>query len=100
MVEKLVHVEAPDAENALALIEKLLGVHAEVVPIGADRCEVRIELGEEDGLDNVLRAVADWRAAGDLPSSPVRVTDHPRSWREPRDQNAARRGIQIRDGSA
>jgi hypothetical protein len=78
-VEKLVHVEAPDAENALALIEKLPGVHAEVVPIGADRCEVQIELGEEDGLDNVLHAVADWRAARDLPEPSVRVTDRPRA---------------------
>jgi hypothetical protein len=74
-VEKLVHVEAPDAENALALIEKLPGVHAEVVPIGADRCKVQIELGEEDGLDHILRAVAAWRAASDLPEPSVRVTD-------------------------
>lgn len=78
-MEKLVHVEAPDAENALALIEKLPGVHAELVPVGADRCEVQIELGEEDGLDNVLHAVAAWRAARDLPEPSVRVTDRPRA---------------------
>lgn len=76
-MEKLVHVEAPDAENALALIEKLPGIHAELVPIGADRCEVQIELGEEDGLDHILRAVAAWRAASDLPEPSVRVTDRP-----------------------
>ena len=76
-MEKLVHVEAPDAGNALALIEKLPGAHAELVPIGADRCEVQIELGEEDGLDNVLHAVAAWRAACDLPEPSVRVTERP-----------------------
>ena len=76
-MEKLVHVEAPDAENALALIEKLPGIHAELVPIAADRCEVQIELGEEHGLDDVLRAVAAWRPARDLPESSVRVTDRP-----------------------
>lgn len=76
-MEKLVHVEAPDAESALALIEKMPGVHAEVVPIEADRCEVQIELGEEDGLDNVLHAVAAWQAARHLPEPSVRVTDRP-----------------------
>jgi len=76
-VEKLVHVGAPDAENALALIEKLPGIHAELVPIGADRCEVQIELDEEDGLDDILRAVAAWRVASDLPEPSVRVTDRP-----------------------
>ena len=76
---RVVHVEAPDAENALALIEKLPGVHAELVPIGAERCEVQIELGEEDGVDNVRHAVAAWRAARDLPEPSVRVTDRPRA---------------------
>jgi hypothetical protein len=76
-VVRVVHVEAPDAENALALIEKLPGVHAELVHIGGERCEVQIELGEEDGLDNVRHAVAAWQAARDLPEPSVRVTDRP-----------------------
>jgi hypothetical protein len=78
-VVRVVHVEAPDAENALALIEKLPGVHAELVPIGTERCEVQIELGEEDGLDNVRHAVAAWQATRNLPEPSVRVTDRPRA---------------------
>ncbi len=47
-------IDAPTAPLALSLIERLDGFHAEVVPSGGERFQVRIDLDGRNGADRVL----------------------------------------------
>ncbi len=47
-------IEAPTASLALSLIERLNGFHAEVVPCGGERFQVRVDLDGRAGADRLL----------------------------------------------
>jgi anti-sigma B factor antagonist len=49
-------IEAPSAPLALTLIERLDGFHAELVPLGAERFQVRVEL---DGRQGAMQPLLD-----------------------------------------
>jgi len=53
-VPESLHIEAPSASLALSLIERLNGFHAEVVPCGDERFQVRVDLDGRAGADRVL----------------------------------------------
>jgi anti-sigma B factor antagonist len=48
------HIEAPTASLALELIECLHGFHAEVLPCGGERFQVRVDLDGRPGADRLL----------------------------------------------
>ena len=53
-VPESLHVEAPSAALALSLIEHLDGFHAEFLPSGSERFQVRVDLDGAAGADRVL----------------------------------------------
>jgi len=53
-VPESLHIEAPSAPLALSLIERLNGFHAEVVPCGDERFQVRVDLDGRSGSDRAL----------------------------------------------
>jgi hypothetical protein len=55
----------------------------DVVPLGAERWEVRVEESSEDELDAVLHAVARWAADHRLDQSHVLVDGEPVELPEP-----------------
>lgn len=48
------HIEASSASLALELIERLDGFHAEIVPCGGERFQVRVDLDGRPGADRLL----------------------------------------------
>jgi anti-sigma B factor antagonist len=67
-VPESLHIEAPSAPLALALIERLNGFHAELVPAGNERFEVRVDLDGRRGPARLLLDTLD-RVKGWLESS-------------------------------
>lgn len=74
------HIEAPSAPLALSLIERLNGFHAEVVPCGDERFQVRIDLDGRSGSDRALldslERVERWLESSELDSVEVHLDGH------------------------
>lgn len=71
------HIDAPSAPLALSLIERLDGFHAEVVPCGAERFQVRVDLEGRTGSDRALLDGLDcierWLESSDLDLAEVHL---------------------------
>ena len=71
------HIETPSAPLALALIERLNGFHAEVVPCDDDRFQVRVDLEGRSGADRALLDSLDrverWLESSDLDLAEVHL---------------------------
>ena len=71
------HIETPSAPLALALIERLNGFHAEVVPCGDERFQVRVDLEGRSGADRALLDSLDriqrWLESSDLDLAEVHL---------------------------
>ena len=75
---RAVRIEAPTANAAEQLVHDLVGfVRTDLVPLGGERWEVRVEESSEDELDAVLNAVARWAAECRLDETHVLVDDEP-----------------------
>jgi anti-anti-sigma factor len=76
-VPESLHIETPSAPLALALIERLNGFHAEVVPCGDERFQVRVDLEGRSGTDRALLDSLDrierWLGASDLDVAEVHL---------------------------
>lgn len=61
-------VEAPDVDSALALIDRLPGIHAEIAPAGERRCHVLVAVDEVgDGrLAGALLGIERWLGDGGI----------------------------------
>lgn len=73
-------IESPSPSLALALIERLDGFHAELVPLGDERFQVRVELdGRERGPDRSLLESLDriegWLEASGLDLAEIHLND-------------------------
>jgi anti-sigma B factor antagonist len=68
VVPESLHIDAPSAPLALDLIERLNGFHAELVPVGGERFQVRVDLDGRAGADRLLLDSLD-RVEGWLESS-------------------------------
>ena len=68
-------VDAPSEEAALALVDGMVGFHAELAPGGGMRCEVWIELDHGRGrrLAEALRSVEQWLVKANVAVAPVRL---------------------------
>jgi anti-sigma B factor antagonist len=76
-VTESLYIETPSAPLALALIERLNGFHAEVVPCGDERFQVRVDLEGRSGADRALLDSLDrierWLEASDLDLADVHL---------------------------
>ncbi len=60
---RTISIEAPTSTVATQLIHDLLPyARTDLVPLGGERWEVRVEEGSQEELDAVLHAVARWAA--------------------------------------
>jgi hypothetical protein len=75
---RTVRIEAPTSAVATQLVHDLLPfARTDLVPLGGERWEVRVEESSEDELDAVLHAVARWAADCSLEETRVLVDDEP-----------------------
>ena len=68
-------VDAPSEDAALALVQGMVGFHAELAPGSGTRCEVWIELdhGRDWRLADALRGVEQWLVKAKVAVAPVRL---------------------------
>ena len=75
------HIEAPSASLALDLIASLNGFHAELVPSGGERYQVRIDLDGSTGTNRLLLDSLDrverWLESSGLDLAEVRLDGRP-----------------------
>ena len=75
---RAVRIEVPSTNAAEQLVHDLVGfVRTDLVPLGGERWEVRIEESSEEELDAVLHAVARWADECRLEEAHVLVDDQP-----------------------
>jgi anti-sigma B factor antagonist len=79
-VPESLFIEAPSAPLALTLIERLYGFHAELVPLGGERFQVRVELdGRSQGpvkpLFDSLDRIESWLETSGLDLTEIRLDD-------------------------
>ena len=75
---RAVRIEAPSTNAAEQLVHDLVGfVRTDLVPLGGERWEVRVEESSEEELDAVLQAVARWADQCELEQAHVLVDDQP-----------------------
>ena len=71
---RTVRIEAPTTSSATQLVRDLVPfAQTDLVPLGDERWEVRVEESSEDELDAVLHAVARWAAECSLAEANVRI---------------------------
>ncbi|HTS72866.1 MAG TPA: hypothetical protein VMG74_04080 [Gaiellaceae bacterium] len=71
---RTVRIEAPTTSSATQLVRDLVPfAQTDLVPLGDERWEVRVEESSEDELDAVLHAVARWAVDCQLKTASVRV---------------------------
>ena len=79
-VPESLHIDAPSAPLALALIERLNGFHAEVVPCDDERFQVRVDLDGRSGSDRALldsiERIERWLESTDLDFAEVHLDGH------------------------
>lgn len=74
----MISIEAPTTTAAARLVRDLVPfARTDVVPLGDERWEVRVEESSEKELDAVLHAVARWAAEQSLERPQVLVDDAP-----------------------
>jgi anti-sigma B factor antagonist len=73
-VPESLEIDAPSASLALALVERMSGLHAKVMPDGEERFRVKIELDGRPGADRLLLDSLD-RIEGWLESSGLAVAE-------------------------
>lgn len=100
MAESL-HIEAPSASLALSLIERLNGFHAELVPCGDERFQVRVDLDGRAGADRLLLESLDrverWLESSGLDLAQLHLNGRS-YWLERRDGIPTRRAAGDLDG--
>jgi hypothetical protein len=75
---RTVRIEAPTTSAAELLARDLVAfAQTDLVPLGGERWEVRVEESTEDELDAVLMAVARWAATCELEQPHVLVDREP-----------------------
>ena len=75
---RAVRIEAPSTNAAEQLVRDLMGfVRTDLVPLGGERWEVRVEESSEEELDAVLNAVSRWADECRLEEAQVLVDDQP-----------------------
>jgi anti-sigma B factor antagonist len=76
-VPESLRIGAPSASLALSLIERLSGFHAEVVPCGGERFQVRVDLDGRTGADRLLLDSLDrvelWLESSGLPLTEIHL---------------------------
>ena len=75
---RTIRIEAPTTTAATQLVHDLVPfARTDLVPLGDERWEVRVEESSEDELDVVLHAVARWAAECELEPRHVLVDGDP-----------------------
>jgi len=75
---RAVRIEAPTTNAADQLVRDLVGfVRTDLVPLGGERWEVRVEESSDEELDAVLHAVSRWADECELEEAHVLVDDEP-----------------------
>jgi hypothetical protein len=75
---RTISIEAPTTTAATQLVCDLVPfARTDLVPLGGERWEVRVEESSEEELDAVLYAVARWAAEQQLEQPQVLVDDAP-----------------------
>jgi hypothetical protein len=75
---RAVRIEAPTTNAAEQLVRDLVGfVRTDLVPLGGERWEVRVEESSDEELDAVLHAVSRWADECELEEAHVLVDDEP-----------------------
>jgi hypothetical protein len=75
---RTVRIEAPSSSAATQLVQDLVPfAQTDIVPLGGERWEIRVEESSEEELDAVLHAVARWAADCRLSEAHVLVDDAP-----------------------
>ncbi|HEY8844559.1 MAG TPA: hypothetical protein VIM23_11730 [Gaiellaceae bacterium] len=74
----MISIEAPTTSAATELVRDLVPfARTDLVPLGGERWEVRVEESSEEELDAVLLAVVRWAAEQQLETPQVLVDDSP-----------------------
>jgi hypothetical protein len=74
----MISIEAPTTSAATELVRDLVPfARTDLVPLGGERWEVRVEESSEEELDAVLLAVVRWAAEQQLEAPQVLVDDSP-----------------------
>jgi hypothetical protein len=75
---RTITIEAPTTTAATQLVHELVPfARTDIVPLGGERWEVRVEESSEEELDAVLHAVARWASEQSLEGTRVLVDDEP-----------------------